>query len=485
VADGAGPRLSWAPAALGAGWIAALLGRTWALRVPHPYDLEWMEGGMLLHGLRVMQGLPLYVQPSGDFIPFIYPPLYAWLLGLLGQVVGLGYPLGRSLSALGTLAAAGALAAALRLEGAPRLLAVAGAALYLSGYDETGAFYDLVRIDGLFMGLLGWALVAGRAGRWRAAGLALTLAFAARHTAAVFGLPLILHAWRAGGLPAARRFGAWSVLPAVAFTGLMQLEGDGLFLTYLLGVPGAHPLVAERLAKTPWELILALPACAALLGATAALRARPGPGSRYWLEVGALALLISAFSRAHHGGYVNVLMPGLWALAMGGSLGALALARRWPGLTVPVALALGAQLLAGGWDPARYAPGPTDRAEGDRLVARLAAIDGEVLAPWSPWLPVQAGKQPGFHLIALWDISDHDGPLKAASAAVDAELEAGRWAAVLTSTDKLGHGLKRGYTTGPRVAPKGQAMKPRTGWNVRPQQLWLRRGADDGGASAP
>ena len=75
--------------------ILVLLLQTAGGRLFHPYDLEWMEGGMLVHALRVQQGLPLYVQPSADFVPFIYPPLYHWLVAALGLPLGLGYGVGR------------------------------------------------------------------------------------------------------------------------------------------------------------------------------------------------------------------------------------------------------------------------------------------------------------------------------------------------------------------------------------------------------
>ena len=62
---------------------------TFAGRVGYPYDLEWMEGGMLVHGHRVLNGEGLYVPPSLDFIPYIYPPLYSWVLAAFGAVFGL------------------------------------------------------------------------------------------------------------------------------------------------------------------------------------------------------------------------------------------------------------------------------------------------------------------------------------------------------------------------------------------------------------
>ena len=47
-----------------------------ARRARFPYDLEWMEGGMVTHSLRILQGLPIYVEPSFEFTPFIYNPLF-------------------------------------------------------------------------------------------------------------------------------------------------------------------------------------------------------------------------------------------------------------------------------------------------------------------------------------------------------------------------------------------------------------------------
>ena len=37
-------------------------------RASYPYDLEWMEGGLLQHAQRIADGQGLYVAPSIDFI---------------------------------------------------------------------------------------------------------------------------------------------------------------------------------------------------------------------------------------------------------------------------------------------------------------------------------------------------------------------------------------------------------------------------------
>ncbi len=465
------------PLLLGLVGVLGLLGVTVAPRLPYPYDLEWMEGGMLLHVLRVAEGKGLYVTPSSDFIPFIYPPLYHWLLGALATVTGVDYLPGRAVSLAGTLVGAGALVAAIRQEGGSWLLGAGVAAAFLTTYDETGAFFDLVRIDGLLLALLGWSLVAVRGGWLRTGGLVLVLAFATKHNAAAFGLPALVWLWRTQGRGPALRFAAWSVLPALAFTGAMLLEGDGLFLTYLLGVPAGHPFVFERFVPgTPLELAKAL--LFAVLGAAVARRPRTD-GGRYWLWQGGLAIAFSAVMRGHHGGFLNVLIPGMWALSLWGGLGVLALRRHGPRAWMlgGTALLLGSQVWLGRWEPARFQPSAQDEEAGDRVVAQLAEVEGEVLAPWQPWMAVQAGKAPALHLIGLWDIDHEWGPLVAHVATVEGDMADQRWGAVLVASDKLGFGLNDSYRRGPNVKPAGSLLMPKTGWRVRPTRLYVPKSA--------
>ncbi|MBW1879376.1 MAG: hypothetical protein JRJ84_13515, partial [Deltaproteobacteria bacterium] len=128
--------------------LVAHLAAIWAGRFVYPFDLEWMEGGMLVHSWRLQQGLPLYAEPGREFIPFIYPAGYASVLAALGKVFGLGYGLGRAVSLAGTLAAAGAIVRVVRHHGGSTVTAFLGAAMFLGCYKASGGFYDLVRLDG-------------------------------------------------------------------------------------------------------------------------------------------------------------------------------------------------------------------------------------------------------------------------------------------------------------------------------------------------
>ncbi|HEY6173826.1 MAG TPA: hypothetical protein VIX73_05245, partial [Kofleriaceae bacterium] len=116
------PRSVWLVAAQAIAWIAlalpalyqiALLVEAIAGRVAYPYDLEWMEGGLLHHALRIRLGLGIYVPPSADFIPYLYTPLYPTLLALFGGPFGVSYTLGRIMSIVGLVGIAGTALASL------------------------------------------------------------------------------------------------------------------------------------------------------------------------------------------------------------------------------------------------------------------------------------------------------------------------------------------------------------------------------------
>ncbi len=235
--------------------LAAIVGGRvlWAFsqRFDHPFDLEWMEGGMLAHAWRIQQGLPLYLQPNPDFIPYIYPPGFSALLAALSPSGGLDYPLGRVLSILGSIAAAAAIPFVTVRHARDWVSGLCGAALFLGTFRASGGFMDLVRPDALAVGLLAWS-VALALERFRgaeiASGLLLFGAFLFKHNFAAFGVPLALGLALRGDLVVAGRFVVASAGPGLLATLALQAGTGGHFLTYLLSVPRSHPMDWSRLA---------------------------------------------------------------------------------------------------------------------------------------------------------------------------------------------------------------------------------------------
>ncbi|MFN7142751.1 MAG: hypothetical protein ACK4YP_03175 [Myxococcota bacterium] len=477
-----------------AAWQVWTVGAAVAARVGADFDLEWMEGATLITAKRAAEGLPFYTLPQPDYVPFIYPPLYAWVVGGLSHLFPLGYALGRGVSIVCTLVAAALLAVAARREGARWPIALGVAALFIGCWEEGGTFYDLVRIDALALSLTAGALVLGR-GEGRASAVAsgalLAVAFAAKHNMALLGLPIALWRWRAFGLRDALTFVAASAGPALAFTVAMQAATEGLFLTYLLEVAGDHGMVATRalpnlkggrVEGAQAELWRALPITTTVGVLTAWAWLRRAPGARanagaYWGGVMATGLVMVSLMRGHQGGYLNVLIPMFWMLPMLAVLPERALAgdvgwRRW----VPhvAALILAAQLWEGrSANLKRYVPTPEDAENAAALVEELRGMPGPVLMPHGPWYPVMAGHAPSFALIALWDVDHEGGPLEKASRVIDRAIAEGHYGTIVTPDDKLGHGLKEHYT---RVGMlKARPFGTRTGWGVRFRQVWRPR----------
>lgn len=468
--------------------LAALFAQTVRGRIATPWDLEWMEGGMLLHAQRVLDGLPLYSAPSLDWIPFIYPPLYPWLVAAAGAAVGLDYEVGRALSVVGTALACLALVWGVRREGGSWLLGTGAAALFLSCYEDSGTFYDLVRTDGVLVGLLGWSLLSIRHRRPVVGGLLLVLAFMAKQNAALFGLPALVWLWRVRGRSEALRFALASVGPALLFLGAMQLVTDGLFLVYLVEVPGHHPFVLERFFPgTLVELWQGMPWALGLLGVAVLLPPvlrrlgrLPAPadpewtaGVAYWAAMLGTGVLLCMVMRGHHGGFLNVLVPGYWLLAMVAALGAQALRRRLdhPAVVLLTSAVLALSAWQGRWELERTQPTDADRQAYEQVLETLRGIEGDVFMPHSPWLLTRVGKTPGFHLIALWDL-DHGGALSPAVDLVRQGIAERRWAAIVLPNEKLGYGLKDHYRITSTVRYSGKALYPKTGWQVRPRQVY-------------
>ena len=501
-------------------------------RLFYPYDLEWMEGGMLVHAQRIQQGKGLYVQPSSEFIPFIYPPLYAEVLADVGEFFALDYWLGRGISVLATLATCVASIWLLRLEGLSWGLAIVGGALFLEGYEDCGTFYDLTRADAAMLSCVAWSALFLRLKRYPFSGLLLWMAFLFKHNAAIFGIPFALWLWKTENWKSALLFGLWSAIPALMSVGYLQWSTEGYFLTYLLEVPSHHPMVGDRLLwlseyemwhangillslmwlgysrhlwkegaqKSAIALLLSFLMAAAMtqisekgyppllqipgaeripfaillwiIFASAFLRRnwfnQLTMHQQFWMGCTLTAVVFSAIMRGHHGGYTNVLMPGIWALSL---VCVLWLAQqKWPRWLIAGLICL--QFWWGQWDPSKYIPTNADKLEGDRLVALLEKEAGPIWIPHSPWLAVQAGHQPYTHLISLWDIDHPEGPLLQYVQDLRKDIQNHHFQTIVSANTQLRFDVVRFYQKQQSIRPAGQLFLPKVGWPVRPSYLY-------------
>ena len=72
-------------------------------RFSFPFDLEWMEGSVVDHVAQILAHGNVYVEPSLEFTPFIYNPVYYYVSAAVALVTGLDYTPLRAVSIAGSL----------------------------------------------------------------------------------------------------------------------------------------------------------------------------------------------------------------------------------------------------------------------------------------------------------------------------------------------------------------------------------------------
>ena len=392
-------------------------------RIAYPFDIDFVEDGMLMQAWRVANGLPIYVAPSAEFAPHVYMPLYSWIGGALLAITGPSLAPLRLLSLIATLATASLIALIGWRESRSKLIALVGGALYLAGYRIVGGWYDLARVDALFVALT----VAGLATviYWRrsaagqlAAALLLALAYLAKQNGLYFGVIAAGYLLALEGRRGLVFTGAFALLVAVP-TAALNAASQGWFTTYVFGIAFASPTEWQRALYTLGAEVFGdmgvLAGMLVILAALLLIRCR-----RYllreqpWLLFIAAAIVASVAGRTSVGGARNQLMQAYALLCLTPALMWRELgrqpARHWakPALELAVLLQFCLTLASPVGRLIRPAPvqhyRPTTemRQAGDRFIADLAAMPGEVLVMMHPFYALKAGKQPSAQIQALW-----------------------------------------------------------------------------------
>jgi hypothetical protein len=473
----------------GAGFVLVYLAIA-LLRIRYPYELEWMEGGMLDHVRRVLDGAPLYAPPSVDFVSFLYPPLYYWAAAALSAVLGPGFVPLRLLSLASSVGVLWLLAAMVRRETGSLASGALAAGLFAATYGRVGGWFDLARLDSFYLLLLLAAAFALRtASRARGAVVAGVLVTAAALTKQS-GI-VIVAAMGAGALLADRRRGAWFAGTALVGIGAsfaaLDATSGGWFRYYCFTLPSHHPRVPDGLTAF-WtaDLLPALPIATLLAVGFAVTRWRGRGGlDRFFYPLTAAGMIASSWSvRNMVGAEVNNLLPAFAGVALLAALGVAALEDRargsesagMPAAAAAVAWLLLVQLAVLRYDPRAHLPSAADREAGDGLVARLKSIEGDIFIPHHGYLTRLAGKRDFAHTLAMDNVYlDDDGPARRElESGMRAALQEKRFAAVLLESDgRYGVAILNSYDARENLFARDDVFWPVTGGRLRPEVLCL------------
>jgi hypothetical protein len=385
-------------------------------RIGYPFELEWLEGGVLASVQEVLAGRPIFVKPSLEYVPFLYTPLYDYVGAAAAAAFGASFTTLRALTLLCTTFVLLGLAWQQWRAGEGLGATLLAPGFFAAAFVPTATFYDVARGDVMCVALLfaGFLVVRFREG-WVAAlsggvlcGLAVFTKQPAAAVGAAIGLGVLLRRTRDGVA-----FLAAFLVVAGGLCIAEQVRSGGWFSYYAWIVPRGHAIdsalylgfwTGDLLGTSPILTLVA--ACGLIALGVAAAR---DAGARIDLLF-AVALIGSSWaSRLHTGGWRNVNVAAFLALSF--------VAARWCGRAaawcardgrwIPLgalALVLTAHFAMLFRTPEGLIPRAADLADGERLVELLRSERGPVMMMENPYLAVRAGKPATAHGVAVADL---------------------------------------------------------------------------------
>ena len=452
-------------------------------RLTYPFTVEWLESNSLVEVHRILAGQPLYPAPSIRYVPDGYPPLYFAVSAAAASVLGVSYLPLRLVSLVSSLVCFALLGRLVQRETGSVAAGVGAAGLFAATYFATGTWFDVGRVDSLFLALsIGGLYVA----RWMrgtpgaiAAGALLAAAFLTKQTGLAEGVAVIA-ALLTGPR---RRLACVAALAEVAVVGistlLLGLTSGGWYIFYVFRLMSEHSLTYGNFGWFWTSLLSALgmAACAALIGAR---RVPPV------LIAGCASLAVEGYAAlVHSGGSSNDLLPAYLAVALLAGLALGAKSSAWANVASGVLVLAQTALLLSGFHLSQAIPTSADRAVGERLVADLRAFGGSVAIPADPGLSLLAGMVPVAHQDAAHDVlrASDQAAIKSYRVSVADAIAGRRFSALITDLPAPPQGyqpsLSRYYRRCPQPLLAGlpaAVFRPVAGVSARPAWLWLPKG---------
>ncbi len=389
-------------------------------RIGYPYELEWIEGGMLQVVQRVVNGQHIYVSPGIEYVPFLYPPAYFYLSAGFALIFGDGFFPLRLVSVLASIVSFATIFCIVREETGDGWTAFFSMGLFAASYRVTGAWLDIARVDSLFLAftLLAIYFARGKASFWKTTvcGIFSVLAILSKQTAFIICIPifigLLFRNWKQG----AAYLGIVGTT-LVAFILIVNQKTDGWYTFFVYGLLSQQTqwLPLEFINFWKADLIIHLP-ISLILSAFFLVEKykQERVGFLSWFLVLTGMVGSSFLSRVKIGGYENVLLPMFAIFCILSGMGlhrlykALVQSKSWRSGTSLLYMACLFQFAILAYNPFAQIPTKEDLREGNQFVAYLSSLEGKIYLPDHGYLLSLAGKEEYAHHSAIWDVMRTD-----------------------------------------------------------------------------
>lgn len=383
-------------------------------RITYPFELEWMEGGSVEHVRRILEGKNLYVEPSLEFVPYIYTPFYFYLSAFFSKIFGLGLFSLRLVSFLSSLGIFCLLFLMIYKETRRKLYGLTAVGLFIGTFRLSGAWMDIARVDSLFLFLfiLGFYFLFFKR---KNIGLILGsififLSFMTKQTALMMSVPLAITLF----VDSKKRGGMFTLLLAgaiIASTLIADWQSHSWYSYYVFVLPKLHPWIPEAYLNY-WKYDLGNSfLLASVISLYFFIFGNHWKNDVHYRSFFIGVLIACWFSRLHSGGYDNVLIPiymGI-ALLVGIALGkANSIEKETKIIDQKNILyfILVVQFLFLYFPIQKQIPTTEDRKSGEAFIQEIKALPGnDILIPNHPYYAFLAGKnKSGAQMMAIYDI---------------------------------------------------------------------------------
>ena len=219
-------------------------------RIAYPFTLEWMEGGSFVQVSRILAGQPIYVRPSFEFIPQIYPPVYFYLSALVDKFLGNGFLSLRLVSILSTFGILYLIFILVRQRSESTVAGILASGLFCGTYQLSGYWLDIARVDSLALALLllsVYLLLKDNPTSSLLGGIFLALSCFTKQTMLIVAGVLAIYCL----LPPRRNNILYIGTALLSFAGgvlLLDWLHEGWYTYYIFHLPGRHRIIPNTIS---------------------------------------------------------------------------------------------------------------------------------------------------------------------------------------------------------------------------------------------
>ncbi|MEJ5286291.1 MAG: hypothetical protein CH6_2505 [Candidatus Kapaibacterium sp.] len=290
-------------------------------RINYPYQLEWMEGGEIEHIIRLLEGKNIYTEPSLEFIPYIYTPFFYYIGAGMSYLFGTSLATIRFLSLFSFILSLVFTYKIIFFITKDHFWSIVGVGIYVLSFSTTGFWFDLARVDSLANLLIIISFYFLLKETKRDIFFSAVFSFLAFYTKQSYLLvtifliiPLFIQKKKLAFF-----FSTVYFALVITSTVVESILSNGWYFFWNFYFPSTHHWIWSR-AITFWTVDI-LPFYSisfAIILAYILLNYKSifvGSNS-YFIFLLLGTMLSSYFTRLHYGGFLNVLMPLVFAISV-------------------------------------------------------------------------------------------------------------------------------------------------------------------------